>query len=43
MPVHVEKLDFPVYGLSYDDDQHLLAVVGGGGPSKSGVKNSIVH
>lgn len=33
----------PVYGVSYCPQQDLLAVVGGGGSSKSGVKNFIVQ
>ena len=32
----------PVYGLSFCPERSLLAVVGGGGSSKSGVKNFIV-
>lgn len=33
----------PVYGLTYDAEKGLLAAVGGGGSTKSGVKNRIVR
>lgn len=37
----VKKVDFPVYGLDFTVDDHVVAV-GGGGSGRSGVKNKLV-
>lgn len=42
MTILSEPVGFPVYGAAYDADHRLIYVVGGGGSSKSGVKNLIV-
>lgn len=34
-------VDFPVYALAWLDDDHV-AVTGGGGAGRSGIKNSLV-
>lgn len=34
--------DFPVYAVAFASENELI-VAGGGGPSKSGIKNSIVR
>ena len=42
--LEVEKLNvgFPVYAVEYCPESNVLFVAGGGGPAKSGVRNSIV-
>lgn len=37
-----ESLGIPIYGVAYDADSKLIVAVGGGGSSKSGVKNKII-
>jgi len=42
MVLSVERLGIPIYGLALDHENDLLVAVGGGGSSKSGVKNIVV-
>lgn len=42
MSTSSETVGFPIYGAAYDPDRQLIYVVGGGGSSKSGVKNLLV-
>ena len=44
-PIKIDNLNvgFPVYAVEYDPATNLLFIAGGGGPTKSGVRNVIVH
>lgn len=42
IPINKLNVSFPVYAVEYCPDDNILFVAGGGGPAKSGVRNSIV-
>lgn len=43
IPADNIQLGFPVYSVDYVPKTATVFVAGGGGPGKTGVKNSIVH
>ena len=42
VPAEVVSVGFPVYAIEYSAPTKSLFIAGGGGPGRSGVKNSIV-